>query len=41
MGTKAMFGRLESMLQRYPMYSIEKGMQTPAFQQLVLTRLIA
>jgi len=41
LGTKAMFSRLESMLSRYPMYSIEKGMQTPAFQQLALTRPIA
>lgn len=37
-GTKAMFARLEAILQRYPIYSIEKAMQTPAFKQLVLTR---
>jgi len=37
LGTKAMFARLETILHRYPMYSIEKAMQTPAFKQLALT----
>ncbi|MFN3530004.1 MAG: polysaccharide deacetylase family protein [Bacteroidia bacterium] len=41
LGTKAMLGRLEAMLRRYPMYSIEKGMQTPAFKQLIQNQHVA